>query len=144
MSPNSKVYVRGHSDQHLSSRCPRLMWAACQSSQGQDWTQGSASSWKDRSWEVTVAAQPWRTGASLVTVTEEGLSQPVEGIGSGSNKQLRGVGGLTGPSLSTPLPLVSRFNYPKLLLIHGQLRVQPCLKRVPQPGPLPGMGHRTT
>lgn len=33
---------------------------------------------------------PGGLGASLVTVTDEGLSQPGEGIGSGSNKQLWG------------------------------------------------------
>ena len=73
-------------------------------------------------------SQPWRDWTSLITtMTEEGLSQPVEGMGRGSHRQLQVGGPIIGSFPSPPLPLVSRFNYPKPLLTDGWLRIQPHL-----------------
>lgn len=62
-------------------------------------------------------SQPWRDWTNLfTTMTEEGLSQPVEGMGRGSHRQLQVRGPIIGPFSSPSLPLVSRFNYPNPLL----------------------------
>lgn len=57
-------------------------------------------------------------GTSLVTMTEEGLSQPVEGVGRGSHRQHQ-VGALYWAFLVHPPPLVSRLNYPECLRTDG-------------------------
>lgn len=99
------------------------------------------SSWGDQDLKVTVKCSSGRLQTSLVTVTEEGLSQLVEEWGEGHAGSGR-WGTLYWPS-STPLPVVSRRYYPKLLLTTACLRdwhLQGLLEAEPITGAEPGEG----
>lgn len=81
-----QAQVLSHTEAPLESCHPRPVWALSAGPGPPDWAQDSSSSWGE--WGRARSQQKPSSGGvetSLLTMTEEGLSQPVEGVGRGGH-----------------------------------------------------------